>query len=91
MLQTSKTLKFVPAYNTVKPPNKEHFWTSHFVLSWEVVLFSEVKNELLLWERGPEECPLLGGCPYLGGSFIGSSLKVIVQVKDSMTSWRINN
>ena len=37
------------------------------VLCWEVVLFSEVKNELLLWERGPEVCPLLRGCPLLGG------------------------
>ena len=24
--------------------------------------FSEVRNELLLWERSPEVCPLLGGC-----------------------------
>ena len=56
-----------------EPPNKGHFWTSHFVLRWEVVLFSEVKNELLLWERGPELHPLLGGCPYLGRSFIRGS------------------
>ena len=58
---------------TVEPPNKGHIGTSHFVLRWEVVLFSEVKNELLLWERGPELRPLLGSCPYLGGSFIGGS------------------
>ena len=38
-----------------------------------MVIFSEVKNELLLWERGPEVCPLLGGCPFLRGSFIGGS------------------
>ena len=28
------------------------------VLCWEVVLFLKVKNELLLWELGPEVCPL---------------------------------
>ncbi len=27
----------------------------------------------LLWERGSEEFPLYGGCPFLGGSFIGGS------------------
>ena len=30
-------------------------------------------NEQLLWERGPEVCPLLGGCLFLGGSFIRGS------------------
>ena len=30
-------------------------------------------NGLLPWERGPEVCPLLRGCPFLGGSFIGGS------------------
>jgi len=28
--------------NTVEPPNRGHFWTTAFVLSSEVVLFSEV-------------------------------------------------
>ena len=30
-------------------------------------------NYILLWERGPELRPLLGGCPYLRGSFIRGS------------------
>ena len=45
------------------------------VLSQEVVLFLEVKNELLRWERGPEVCPLFGYCPFLREYFIGSSTK----------------
>ena len=51
---------------TVEPPNK---WQDQPFCP--PVLFSEVKNQLLLWERGPELRPLLGGCPFLGGSFIG--------------------
>ena len=66
------------SYNTVEPPNKGHFGTSHFVLCWEVVLFLEVKNE---WERCPELRPLLGGCPYLGGSFIRGSTVCTEQAK----------
>ena len=31
------------------------------------------KNELLLWERGPKAYPLLRGCPFLKGCFIGGS------------------
>ncbi len=45
-------------WSIVEPPNKGHLGISHFVLCWEVVPFSEVKNVLLLRERGPEECPL---------------------------------
>ena len=59
--------------SAVEPLNKGHFGICHFVIRWEVVLFSELKHEALLWERGPEACPLSGGCPYLGGSFIGGS------------------
>ena len=44
--------------DTVEPPNKGHFGTSHFVLCREVVLFSEVKNVLVQWEGCPEMCPL---------------------------------
>lgn len=40
--------------------DKGHFGTSRFVLSEEVILFSEAKNEL--HERGPVEYPLLRGC-----------------------------
>ena len=30
-------------------------------------------------ERGPEWCPLLGGCPFLGGSFIrGSAVDLLL-------------
>ena len=43
---------------TVEPPNKGHFGDTASVLISEVVLFSEVKNVLMLWERDPEECPL---------------------------------
>ena len=43
-----------PKCNTVEPPNEGHFGISDFVLYWEVVLFSEVKNEWLQGERGPE-------------------------------------
>ena len=49
---------------TVEPPNKGHFGTSHFVLCREGVLFSEVKNVLLKWERGilcREVVPFLEG------------------------------
>ena len=53
------------ASGTVEPLNKVPFG---FVLSREVVLFSEIKNELL---KG-EECPLLGGCPFIGGSTVHS-------------------
>ena len=35
---------------TVAPPSKGHFGISHFVLNREVVIFSEVKNVLMLWE-----------------------------------------
>ena len=71
---------------TVEPPNKGHLGTSHFVLRWEAVLFSEVKNELLLWERGPEVCPLSGGCLCLGGSFIGGST-VCTHVHTLLYTW----
>ena len=60
------------AIAAVGPLSKRHFGISHFVLCREVVLFLEVKNLLMVWERGPKECPLLEGCPFLGGSF-GSS------------------
>ena len=62
---------------TVEPPNKGHFGTSHFVFCREVVLFSDVKNVLLQWERGIEQCPLQRGCPFLGGSFIGGSTVIL--------------
>ena len=39
----------------------------------EVVLFLEVQNVLVLWERYFEECPLERGCPFLRGSFIRGS------------------
>ena len=32
---------------------------SHFVLCREVILFSEAKNVLMLWERGPKERPVI--------------------------------
>jgi len=57
----------------VEPPNKGHFGTSCFVPCREVVPFSEVKDVLIPWERVPEQRPLLGGCPLLGGSFIRGS------------------
>ncbi len=38
------------ACNTVEPPNIGYLGISHFVLCWEVVLFSEVNNVLLLWK-----------------------------------------
>ena len=38
---------------------------------------TEVKNELLLWERA---CPLLGGYSFLGGSFIGRFQRMDVNV-----------
>ncbi len=41
------------------------------------VLCMDVKNVLLLCERGPEECPLRGGCPFRGGSFMGCSTIVL--------------
>ena len=34
---------------TVEPPNKGHFWDTASVLISEVVLFSEVRNVLVLW------------------------------------------
>ena len=34
----------------------------------------------MLWERGPKEHPLLGGCPFLGGSFIGGSTVQLLQI-----------
>ena len=37
---------------TVEPLNKGHFGTCHSVLRWEAVLFSEVKNEILIYESG---------------------------------------
>ena len=37
-------------YNTVKPPNKGHVGTSHFVHCRETVLSLEVENVLVLWE-----------------------------------------
>ena len=40
----------------------------------------EVNNELLLWERCPEECLLLGGYPFLGGSFVSGSTVVVTQL-----------
>ena len=49
--------------STVAPPSKGHFRIDHFVLNREVIIFSEVKNVLMLWGRGPNEHPLLGGCP----------------------------
>ena len=36
----------------------------YFVLGGEVTLSSI----LMLWERGPKEHPLLGGCAFFGGS-----------------------
>ncbi len=36
--------------SAVEPLNKGHLGISHFVLCWETVPFSEVKN-VLLWER----------------------------------------
>ena len=43
--------------------------TSEYALS-EVVLFLELNMYLRQFrERGPKECPLLGGCPFLGGKF----------------------
>ena len=42
------------------------------VLISEVVLFSEVKN--ICYGKGTwRVCPLYGGRPFLGGSFIGST------------------
>ena len=35
-----------------------------------------VKNEFLLWERGPEEYSLFVDCPFLKGSFFGAVLVV---------------
>ena len=35
--------------STVEPPNKGHFGGTASVLISEVVLFSEVKNVLMLW------------------------------------------
>ena len=43
---------------TVDPQNKGHFGAGHFVPCREAVLFLEVTNALLLWERVPVECPL---------------------------------
>ena len=40
----------------------------------------EVKNEPLLWEWGPELRPLLGGCPFIGGSFIRGSTVLLLQL-----------
>ena len=51
-------------HNVVEPLYNGHFVASYFVLH---------SNQLLLWERGPDMCPLLGGCSFLGGSFIGGS------------------
>ena len=48
---------------------KVNLGPGHVVLCREVVLFSEVQNALVLWERYFEECPLQRGCPFLGGSF----------------------
>ena len=67
----------------MEPPCKGHFGAIHFVLYGEVVLFSEVKNELLQWGRGPEECPLLGGCPFLRGSFIIGSSTIFFSKNDT--------
>ena len=54
----------------MEPPSKGQFGISHLVLWRKVVLFSEVIP--MQWESGREH-PLLGGCPFLGGSFIGGS------------------
>ena len=56
---------------------KGHFRTSDCVLVEEVVLCSEVKNELLLWERRAL-CWEIEDCPFLRRSFIGSSTVVTV-------------
>ncbi len=43
---------------TVEPPNKGHLGISHFVLCWEVVPLSEVKNALLLYGKGVQRSVL---------------------------------
>ena len=55
---------------TVEPPSKGHFWTNHFVICREAVLFSEVENLLHIHFEGYGKCPLYKGCPFLGGPFI---------------------
>ena len=67
---------------TVEPLNKGHF-TSQFVLCSEVVLFLRLKW-IIAWERCPEECPLLGGCPFLGGSFIRGSTSYLYHWKSPL-------
>ena len=53
----------------MEPLNKGHFRASHVVLCRGVVLFLEVQNALVPWERYLEECPLQRGRPFLKGRF----------------------
>ena len=41
-LRVYNTIKLAHSQNTVEPPNRGHFGTAAFVLSSEVVFFSEV-------------------------------------------------
>ena len=77
--------KILEIWNTVEPPNKGHFGTSHFVLCRDVVLSLEVDNVLVLWESerlGPKEVSfierLLLLCPLFRGSTIRGSTVIII-------------
>ena len=47
---------------------------------------SEVRNEWLPWERGPEWCPLFGGCPFLNSGHLMKGFTVYTQ---RLASWEV--
>ena len=72
VFKTVLSLRISLLATTVELPNKRHVGTSLFVLSLKLKM-----NYCYRKGRCPEECPLLGGCPFLRGSTVSSSKQAL--------------